>query len=260
MAIGIERELLNEQSRATQRLQESEKLHQTILNSISHKIRTPLTAIMGASSALQNDEIAGNKEMRRTLADELTSASERLNFVVENLLDTSRLGSGVFQLKREWCDIRDIVSISMERLGRVLEQHKVRLDIPEKLPFVLVDFHLFEQAISNLLRNAAAIAPIGTEISVAAKASIDSLTIAVSDQGPGIPEQSLDRIFERFYRVPGTPAGGVGLGLWLVKSIIELHSGKVSVANQAAGGACFSIQLPIEEQPETPSEMERGNE
>ena len=258
LAIGIERELLNEQSRETQRLQESERLHQTILNSISHEMRTPLTTIIGTSSALQNDEISGNKEMRKELAEELASASERLNSVVENLLDTSRLGSGVFQLNREWCDIKDIVSISIERLGKVMDQHKIRLDIPDNLPLVSVDFHLMEQAVSNILRNSSAMAPAGTTISVDARALNNFLIISITDQGPGIPEQSLKRIFERFYRVPGTPAGGIGLGLWLVKSIVELHGGQISVSNQPDGGARFSIQLRIEKQPEIPEEIENA--
>ena len=260
LAIGIERELLNEQSRETQRLQESERLHQTILNSISHEMRTPLTAIIGASSALQNAEISGNKDTRKELTDELTQASERLNFIVENLLDTSRLASGLFQLKREWSDIKDIVSISIDQLSRVLEQHIIHLDIPDNLPFVYVDFHLMEQAISNILRNSASMAPANSLISIDARAGNNLLIISVSDQGPGIPEQSLYKIFERFYRVPGTPTGGVGLGLWLVKSIIELHGGKISVANQVAGGVCFSIQLPIEKQPEIPKESENVSE
>ncbi len=260
LAIGIERELLNEQSRESQRLQESERLHQTILNSISHEMRTPLTAIIGASSALQSEEISANKEMRKELADELAEASERLNFVVENLLDTSRLSSGTSKLKREWCDVKDIISISIEHSDKILKPYKIQLNIPANLPLVFIDFHLFEQAISNLLRNSAFNAPPGSEISIVANALNDSLEIVISDQGPGIPEQSLNLIFERFYRIPGTPGGGVGLGLWLVKSIVELHGGKVTVANQAAGGACFSLHLPIEKQPDAPSEIEHADE
>jgi two-component system, OmpR family, sensor histidine kinase KdpD len=259
LAIGIERELLNEQSREAQRLQESERLHQTILNSISHEIRTPLTAILGVVSALQSDQITKGSEARRELTGELAGAAERLNLVVENLLDTSRLSSGVLSLKREWCDLKDIVSVCLRRLKKALEQHTIQINIPENLPLLFVDFRLFEQVLSNLLRNASAMSPHGTEITVEAKISSNSFIISVIDHGPGIPEESKEQIFERFYRIPGTAAGGIGLGLWLVKNIVETHGGRVSVANRPIGGAVFSIYLALEKQPELPKESE-GND
>lgn len=258
LAIGVERVLSNEKSQEAQRLQESERLHQTILNSISHEMRTPLTTIIGAASALQNDDISENKDMRKELAEEMIAAADRLNLVVENLLDTSRLSSGVYQLKREWCDLQDIVSIALESPGRTLKQYQIRINLPEQMPLIFVDFRLFEQAISNLLRNAVAMAPPDTLISIEATTKADTLIIIISDSGPGIKPESLARIFERFYRVPGTPAGGVGLGLWLVKSIVELHGGKISVTNRPERGACFSIQLPIEHQPDVPKEAENA--
>jgi two-component system sensor histidine kinase KdpD len=254
LAIGIERELLSEQSHKTQQLQESEKLHQTILDSISHEIRTPLTAIMGAASALQSEQISTNQEIRRELFEEITMAAQRLNLIVENLLDTSRLSSGMLKLKREWCDLKDLVSVALERLEKILEYHPIRLEMPENLPLLYVDFHLFEQMLSNLLRNAAMVSATRTEISISAKLIANTLAIKVSDFGPGIPADSMKHIFERFYHIPGTPTGGVGLGLWLVKSIVEAHGGHVFAANLPEGGTVFTVQLPLEKQPELPEE------
>ena len=258
LAIGIEREILNEKSRQARQLQESERLHQTILDSISHEIRTPLTAIMGASSALQERDIAGNIETRNELAGELIDASERLNLVVENLLDTSRLSSGMLKLKLEWCDPKDLISVTLEMLSRALEKHKVEVYTPEKLPLIYVDSHLMEQVLSNLIRNAAIATPSGKEIKIEVRSTAESFEIVVSDLGPGIPEDAMYNIFKRFYRVAGTPAGGMGLGLWLAKNIVEFHGGKISVRNRPTGGAAFTVSLPLKQQPENPPEIEHG--
>jgi len=256
LAIGIERELLNEQSARTRQLQESERLHQTILDSISHEIRTPLTAITGAASALQNEEMVSDDQTRRELVDQLADASERLNSTVGNLLDTSRLSAGAIRLEKEWCDPKDLISISLERLDRVLEGRRIQVDLPEKLPLIFVDMRFFEQVFANLLRNAAAMTAPDCEISIEAKVTADTMIVSIADSGPGIPAESQEHIFERFYRIPGTPAGGVGLGLWLVKNIVEMHGGKISVSNRPGGGAAFAIRLPIEGQPEPPLESE----
>jgi len=254
LAIGIEREKLNEETRLTEQLKESQRLQQTILDSISHEIRTPLTAVVGAASALQNEEMIGDDAIRRELVDQLAEASERLNSTVGNLLDSSRLSSGMIMLKREWCDLRDLISVSLERLDKMLEKHRVRITVQENLPLIFVDTRLFEQVFTNLLRNAATMTPPNCEISIDAGSRSDCVIISVADNGPGIPAGSLGNIFERFYRVPGTPTGGIGLGLWLVKNIVEMHGGKISVANRPDRGTIFRIQLPLEGQPEPPAE------
>ena len=259
LAIGIERENLNEKSSHARQLQESERLHQTILDSISHEIRTPLTAIMGASSALQDKKINEDPEARNELTEDLLDASERLNNVVENLLDTSRLSSGMLKLKLEWCDPKDLISITIERLSKVLEAFKLNVNIPEKLPLIFVDFHLMEQVISNLIRNAIVVTPKGMEIVIEIRSSVESFDITILDSGPGIPEDAIKCVFKRFYRVPGTPAGGLGLGLWLAKNIVELHAGKVSLRNRPSGGAAFTISLPLRPQPESPPEEKHGS-
>jgi two-component system sensor histidine kinase KdpD len=259
LAIGIERENLNEKSLQARQLQESERLHQTILDSISHEIRTPLTAIMGASSALQDKNITDNIETRDELTKDLLDASERLNNVVENLLDTSRFNSGMLNLKLEWCDPKDLISITIERLSKMLAVYKLSVNIPDKLPLIFVDFHLMEQVISNLIRNAMVVTPKGMEIVIEIRSRVESIDITILDSGTGIPEGALKNVFGRFYRVPGTPAGGLGLGLWLAKNIVELHGGMLSVYNRPNGGAAFTISLPLRPQPESPPEERYGS-
>ncbi len=259
LAIGIERENLNEKSRLALQLKESERLHQTLLDSISHEIRTPLTAIMGASSALQSDEIACNADARNELAGELIDASERLNLIIENLLDTSRLNSGMLKLRLEWCDPKDLVSITLEKLGKLLNSYKVTSRNPENPPLIFVDFHLMEQVLSNLVRNAVHATPSGGTIKVEIGTSSNSIEFSVFDSGPGIPEGAMSSIFERFYRVPGTPPGGMGLGLWLARNIVELHGGKISASNRPEGGAVIVISLPLKAQPEKPLEAENAS-
>jgi two-component system sensor histidine kinase KdpD len=246
--------MLNEETRFTGQLKESERLHQTILDSISHEIRTPLTAIIGASTALQDDKIAQSIDTRSELIRELIDASERLNLVVENLLDTSRLNSGMLKLKQEWCDPKDIISVTLESLDKTLKSHKIEISTDSSLPLIFVDFHLIAQVLSNLIRNAAVATPTGGVIRVESKSTMDSFDFVVMDSGPGIPDDTLGKVFERFYRIAGTPTGGTGLGLWLAKNIIELHGGKISVHNRTNGGAVFTILLPLNPQPESPPE------
>ena len=254
LALGIERENLNEKSRLSLQLSESERLHQTILDSISHEIRTPLTAIIGAASALQDKKISADIDAQRELTDDLLEGSDRLNQVIENLLDSSRLSSGMLKLKQEWCDIKDLFSISIEKQAKILASYNLETDLEDKLPLIYIDFHLMEQVLSNLIRNAAAVTPKGMKIIVMAKESPKSIELSVGDSGPGIPSDAAHKVFERFYRIPGTPSGGLGLGLWLAKNIIELHGGEISVRNGTDKGAIFTIALPKTTQPDSPPE------
>jgi two-component system sensor histidine kinase KdpD len=144
-------------------------------------------------------------------------------------------------------------------MNNILESHKIRVNIPDKLPLIYIDFHLMQQVLSNLIRNAVLVTPKDKEIGIEIHTADTLFDIAVTDSGPGIPEDALKNIFERFYRVPGTPAGGLGLGLWLAKNIVELHGGKISVRNRLEGGAVFTITLPLNAQPENPPEAVYDN-
>lgn len=255
LAISIERGLLQEQSRRAERLAESERLYQTILDSISHEIRTPLTAIVGSAGALQDDGIAANEENRIPLLRELIGNATRLNRVVSNLLDMSRLDSGTLHLKRDWHDIDDVIAHVTGEHRDTLKNHPIITRVSEGFPLLFVDFGLFEQALSNLLINAAAYTPPTTAIEIEARADGDAIVMTISDNGPGVPPDSLPYLFDKFYRVPGTPAGGTGIGLAITKAVIEAHGGTITVNNRPGGGTAFVIQLPNQPQPGVPEEM-----
>jgi two-component system sensor histidine kinase KdpD len=247
VSLAIERLRYLEEAQAAKLYETSEQLHQTLLNSISHEMRTPLTVIMAAATALEDAHTTKSPEYIKVLGSELLQASDRLNRVIENLLDMSRLNSGVLALKLEWVDLNDLLRGTVDKLGKNLVQHSVSLKLNEPRTLIYVDFRLFEHALSNLLLNAASYSPAGTAIEI--RAQFDEtqghLSLSICDQGPGIPAQAQERVFEKFYRVPGTPTGGTGLGLSIVKSIVEAHHGNVHVESAADGGSCFVVQIPV---------------
>lgn len=250
MAVYLERENFRESSIETKKLEESERLHQTILNSISHEIKTPLTAIMGLSSALETEEVGGNPVLRSQLLGELGVEVVRLNREINNILDMSRLSSGVLTLKKEWTDMREVANACAVKLKRELARHRLSINIPEGLPFLMLDFPLFESALSNLLLNAVNYTPEKSSIDISAEVSGTEFLLRVSDNGPGLPEEQLTTVFEKFYRAPGTRVGGTGLGLSIAKSVVLAHGGRIAAANRAGGGLELTVYLPLEKQPE----------
>lgn len=253
IGLSLERLSLEEKIREARRLKESEHLHQTLLNSVSHELRTPLTTLMGFASSLK-EPTTDTPEFRKALSEGLSEASGRMNRVVGNLLDMSRLNSGTLSLKKEWHDISDLIGVVLNGTKAELGRHRVNVETPALLPLIQMDFQLMEHALSNLVVNAAAYSPPESQISIVAGVRGDRLELTVSDHGPGIPEPSLTKIFEKFYRAPGTPPGGTGLGLSIVKSIVDLHSGKAEVRNLKDGGSAFSISLPLGNPPPNPGE------
>ncbi|MEQ1664641.1 MAG: sensor histidine kinase KdpD, partial [Bdellovibrionales bacterium] len=254
LAVSLERHFFEKRLRESEKLKVSEKIHQTLLNSISHEMRTPLTTVMGTASALVDEDNSKNPKYVRDLAGQLLDAGDRLNHVIENLLDMSRLNSGVLALNLEWHDVNDLVGVTLKKLEKNLKQHRVVVDIPNDLPLIKVDFKLMEHALANLLLNAANYSLKGKEIRVAAHKENNVLKLIIEDHGPGIPEDLLESVFEKFFRVPGTPTGGVGLGLSIVKNIAEIHNGSVRAENCTHGGARLSMELPLSEAPSHPED------
>jgi two-component system, OmpR family, sensor histidine kinase KdpD len=142
----------------------------------------------------------------------------------------------------------------VQSLKSPLSGHPVTLDLPADLPLLRIDFRLMEHALSNLLLNAAAYTPLGSPIRVGIHTNAGRLTLTVSDRGPGLPPADLERVFDKFYRVPGSPAGGTGLGLFITRSLVRAHGGDVHASNAPSGGAVFSLELPVDKAPAAPAE------
>jgi two-component system sensor histidine kinase KdpD len=173
-------------------------------------------------------------------------ASSRLNRLVENLLDMTRIESGGLTIAKDWCDVNDIINSVLSGLSEELSKHSVHVSIADNLPLVKLDGIIIEQVLSNIMLNAAQYTPPATTIHIRSFFDAGVLVFAIEDQGPGLPQESINRIFDKFYRIPGTRAGGTGLGLSIVKGFVELHGGSVQAANRTDKGTRFLIRLPVE--------------
>ncbi|MGE5315646.1 MAG: ATP-binding protein [Acidobacteriota bacterium] len=243
IASALEREQLDELARRTIVDTESEWLYKTLFNSISHELRTPIAAIINAAEAIETDGAlpAASKEYVR----EIRMASDRLNRLVENLLDMTRLESGTLAAKRDWCSLRDIVNAAAAANAAELAGHRLELKLDDEA-LVKLDFGLMEQALANLLHNAAVYTPQGSTVTIESSCAGGMLSIVVADDGPGFPPELLKDVFRKFFRVPGSKAGGTGLGLSIVRGYIEAHHGTITAANRPGGGAVFTIRIPAE--------------
>jgi two-component system sensor histidine kinase KdpD len=255
-AVAIERANLNEEMRAARVLTETEKLRTALLSSISHDLRTPLSSILGSASSLLADDVRFSDQARRDLLLTIQEEAERLNRFVGNLLDMTRLESGALEVKRDWTELADLVGTTLGAVRERLAGREIRLDIAPGLPLIRVDFLLFQQVLSNLLDNAGKYAPAGSTVTVTAHLEGDEVVIEVIDEGPGVPPEDLERIFDKFYRVKrlDRQIAGTGLGLSICRGIVEAHGGRITARSpvDAGHGAAFTIRLPVERQPETP--------
>lgn len=241
---ALEREQLNELAKQSITVMESERLYKTLFDSLSHELRTPIAAMMSASEALLEEKTSNQLQVQRDLSNEIHTGAERLNRLIENLLNMARLESGRITPALDWCDVNDLVNAAVRKLSDELSNHMVTIDVPNDMPLVKMDFALMEQVITNLLHNACLYTPAGTKVEVRAFVEDDNCVIVLSDNGAGFPTDALPRVFEKFYRVPGSMAGGTGLGLSIVRGFVEAHRGTIQVENREGGGARFTIRLP----------------
>jgi two-component system sensor histidine kinase KdpD len=225
-------------------LNESDKLYKTLFNSISHELRIPVATIMGASDSLLST--SHSEEIREELSQEIFKASQRLNRLIENLLNMSRLESGRISPRIDWCDIHDLINKVTENLREELKPFNVHIVIPADMPFVKIDFGLMEQVLYNLIYNATQYASGSENLRIKAFYDNGILTMQVMDRGPGFPSAEIALIFNKFYRVEGSKAGGTGLGLSIAKGFTEAHKGTITVENRQNGGATFTIKIPTE--------------
>jgi two-component system sensor histidine kinase KdpD len=188
-------------------------------------------------------------EFERTMVGEIQEAARRLNRLVGNLLSMTRLESGHVKPNLDWCDVADLVQVTLKDIEKDLAQHKVTVGLPAGLPLVRMDYVLMQQVLTNLLLNAAVHTPPGTAVQVNAAVEGDMLALTVADNGPGLPPDALPLIFDKFYRAPAAPAGGTGLGLAIVKGFAEAQGGQVKAENRPSGGGVFTIRLPLGKPP-----------
>jgi two-component system sensor histidine kinase KdpD len=240
----LEREYLRNIAKQAFMLTESDKLYKTLFNSISHELRIPVATIMGASDSLLMTNHP--EEIRKELSKEIFKASKRLNRLIENLLNMSRLESGRITPRLDWCDIHDLVNKVSENLQDELKPFRLQVVIPEDMPFVKIDFGLMEQVLYNLIYNATQYASTSTNLRVKAFYDNGIMTLQVMDRGPGFPAKEIALIFNKFYRVEGSRAGGTGLGLSIAKGFTEAHNGTISVVNRQNGGATLTIKIPTD--------------
>jgi two-component system, OmpR family, sensor histidine kinase KdpD len=246
-ALAIERSRLAEQARLTELMKATEKLQTALLNSISHDLSTPLVSITGALSSLQEKTLTLNQKDRESLLETAHDEAERLNRLVENLLNMTRLEAGAIHLRLEPCDIQDVIGSSLEQMVERLSRHTVKINLPSDLPLVSMDFILIGQVLVNLLDNAVKYSPAGSLIEVNVSQTADTVTIDICDRGIGIPTEDLEKVFDKFYRVQRPESiNGTGLGLTICKGIIEAHGGKIRAINRTGGGTIVSVTLPKE--------------
>ena len=243
----FEREYLRNVSKKAYLLNESDKLYKTLFNSISHELRIPVSTIMGASDTLLSHQYP--EETKLKLYGEINTASVRLNRLIENLLNMSRLESGRITPRPDWCDVQDLANKVSDNLKQELQLFRLSVIIPSTMPLVFIDFGLIEQVIHNLVLNATQHSPAGSRIRLKIFHDIDLLIIQVMDRGPGFPESELMSVFNKFYRGKDAIAGGTGLGLSIVKGFVEAHHGTVVAENRQNGGALFTIKIPVKTAP-----------
>lgn len=241
---AVEREFLNELARKARFLDESDKLYKTLFNSLSHELRIPVSTIMGASDSLTTSE--HTPEIRKELSGEIYEASKRLNRLIDNLLNMSRIESGRISPRKDWCDVNDLINKVSEDLKDELRLFNLISEIPADMPFVMIDFGLMEQVLYNLIYNATQYAQPETNIRVKVFYDQEVVTFLVMDRGPGFAEKEISLVFNKFYRVEGSKAGGTGLGLSIVKGFVEAHKGSIIVENRQNGGAVFTLSIPSE--------------
>jgi two-component system sensor histidine kinase KdpD len=243
----IEHARLRHESLQVEVLQRTDALRAALISSVSHDLRTPLTSIKAAASSLLQEDVRWNDEERRSFVQAIEREADRLNRLVENLLDMSRIESGTLRPEKEWYPIAELLHDILGRMQPLLQGREVLVHLPDDLPPVELDYLMIDQVLTNLLENALRYTPPGSPIEISASTTATELFVSVADRGPGIPLSDRERIFDKFYRVLGSTreTGGTGLGLAVCRGLVEAHQGRIWVENRAGGGAIFRFTLPL---------------
>jgi two-component system sensor histidine kinase KdpD len=252
----IERTRLRNENMRIELLQRTDALRAALLSSISHDLRTPLTIIKAAASSLQQEDVQWNEEEKRSFALSIEREADRLNRLVGNLLDMSRIENGAIKPEKEWYQLPALITDVVDRLHPLLQGRERHLHFPEAMPPVAVDYLHIDQVLTNLIENAVRYTPATSPIEISVTYNESEAKISVADRGPGIPPQDMERIFDKFYRVltprlsgseptKTTPIGS-GLGLAVCKGLVEAHGGRIWAEAREGGGVSFFVTLPIE--------------
>lgn len=233
-------------AREKEEKENSIKLYNTLFNSLSHELKTPISTIIGAVDTLKEYDHKLSGQNRNELLWQIDQAGTRLHNQVENLLNMSRLESGLLKLQLDWCDMNELIHAVILKDHPEASNHAIAYAQHESLPFFKLDRGLIEQVLHNLLRNAVLYTPDDTIINIAVEDVENGCKITVDDNGSGFPEEEIDQVFEKFYRLPRSKTGGTGLGLSIVKGFVEAHAGTIRLQNKSTGGAQFTIVIPCE--------------
>ena len=258
VAQALGRAMLAEELEAARLHGQTEELRSALLASVSHDLRTPLTAMRGSIDSLATLGHRMNEADRRELLEATRDEAERLDRYIQNLLDMTRLGHGGLKLIRDWTTPGDIIASALQRLQRVLAELRVEVQLPDSLPLLYVHPALIEQALVNVLENAARFSAPNGRLEITVSMGARHLRFIVSDEGPGVPESERERIFDMFYTAARGDRGGpgTGLGLAICQGMIGAHGGRVTVGDGLGGrGTSVTLELPLQTQPETDKEL-----
>jgi len=243
---GIERARLRRESLQIELLRRTDALRAALLSSVSHDLRTPLSSIKAAASSLLQEDVQWDEEARRSFALAIEQEADRLNRLVGNLLDMSRIEGGALKPEKEWYPVDELIHDVLGHMQPILQGRTVVTELPTDLPPVELDYLQMDQVLTNLIENAVRYTPTESPIEITAHLEGEQVVISVADRGPGIPPVDLERIFDKFYRVLGTQhTTGSGLGLAVSKGLVEAHGGRIWAENREGGGAVFRFTLPV---------------
>jgi two-component system sensor histidine kinase KdpD len=244
-ALALERARLAQAESRAKVLEESDHLKSILLSSVSHELRTPLSTIKAAASSLRSNEVSWDSAARPELIAAIDDEADHLNILVGNLLDMSRIESGALKPKIEWNILSEILGSVLARMRYSAEEHNFEIDVPETLPLVPVDYVQMEQVFTNLVSNGLKYAPAKSLIRIRANIEGETVHVQISNQGPQVPPEHLERIFDKFYRITAADrVTGTGLGLSICKGIIEGHGGHIWAEN-IPDGLAFNFTLPL---------------
>ena len=247
VGIALERARLRREATEAEILRRTDELKTELLHAVSHNLRTPLAAIITAAGSLLQEDVPWTAQDRGQFARDIEQEALRLNRIVGNLLDLSRLEAGGLRPEKGWYDLGALIDDVLGRLRPATARHLVTKDVPDNLPPVPLDYVEIDQVLSNLVENGTKYTPPGSEIYVAARCVDGEARVEVADRGPGIPTSALARLFEPFHRGDGTAVRprGTGLGLAVAKGLVEAHGGRIWAENRTDGGARFVFTLPL---------------